>query len=121
MAFWRDQMPADMFLRSGPDWHLDAGGTFTFEAFFEDRAMRPEDFDPVPISVFLDYTEWFRDRTSLEVDERMVTDLARLRRHLGRRLDDHCREGPRRARDPTLRPRAGLVRRGAGDASGAHE
>ena len=24
MAFWRDQMPADMYLRSGPDWHLDA-------------------------------------------------------------------------------------------------
>jgi thioredoxin reductase len=88
MAFWRDQMPADMFLRSGPDWHLDAGGTFTFEAFFEDRAVRPEDFDPVPISVFLDYTEWFRDRTSLEVDERMVTDLAKPDGDFVATLDD---------------------------------
>ncbi len=75
MAFWREQMPADMFLRSGPDWHLDGSGGYTFEAFFEDRGLRPEEFDPVPIAVFLDYTEWFRDRTSLEVDERMVTDL----------------------------------------------
>ncbi len=77
MAFWREQMPADMFLRSGPDWHLDGSGNFTFEAFFEDNRMRPEEFDPVPIAVFLDYTEWFRDCTSLEVDERMVTDLTK--------------------------------------------
>ena len=75
MAFWRDQMPADMFLRSGPDWHLDAGDTYTFKAFFEDQGLRPEDFDPVPIALFLDYTEWFRRRTAFGVDERMVTDL----------------------------------------------
>jgi thioredoxin reductase len=77
MAFWREQMPAGMFLRSGLDWHLDGGSRYTFEAFFEDTGMRPEEFDPVPIAVFLGYTEWFRDRTSLEVDERMVTELAK--------------------------------------------
>jgi thioredoxin reductase len=75
MAFWREQMPADMFLRSGPDWHLDATGEYNFEAFFEERGLRPADFDPVPIALFLEYTEWFRERTSLEVDERMVLDL----------------------------------------------
>jgi len=47
----------------------------TFEAYFEDRGLRPEDSDPIPISVFLDYTEWFRERKSLAVDERLVTDL----------------------------------------------
>jgi hypothetical protein len=26
MVFWREKMPEGMFLRSGPDWHLDAGG-----------------------------------------------------------------------------------------------
>ena len=41
MAFWRDQMPADMYLRSGPDWHLDAQGEDTFAAFFEDRGLDP--------------------------------------------------------------------------------
>jgi thioredoxin reductase len=75
MAFWREQMPADMFLRSGPDWHLDATGEYNFEAFFEDRWMRPSDFDPVPVAMFLEYTEGFRKRTSLEVDERMVAHL----------------------------------------------
>jgi cation diffusion facilitator CzcD-associated flavoprotein CzcO len=77
MAFWRDQMPADMYLRSGPDWHLDGGGQHTFEAFFEDRGMRPEEFDPIPIGVFLDHAEWFRERKSLVVDERLVTALAK--------------------------------------------
>jgi FAD-dependent urate hydroxylase len=76
MAFWREQMPADMFLRSGPDWHLDGTGEYNFEAFFEDRGLRPADFDPVPIALFLEYTEWFRERTSLDIDERMVADLA---------------------------------------------
>ena len=42
MAFWRQHMPADMFLRSGSDWHLDGRGEHTFEAFFEDRGLRPK-------------------------------------------------------------------------------
>lgn len=77
MAFWRTNMPADMFLRSGPDWHLDGSGEHTFEAFFEDRGLRPEDFDPIPISVFLDYTEWFRESKRLDLDERLVTGLTK--------------------------------------------
>ncbi|MGY4772934.1 FAD-dependent oxidoreductase [Kribbella sp. CWNU-51] len=75
MGFWRKHMPAEMFLRSGPDWHLDGNGEYTFEAFFEDRGLRPADFDPIPISVFLDYTEWFRERKRLDVDERLLTGL----------------------------------------------
>ena len=65
MAFWRDQMPADMYLRSGPDWHLDASGEDTFEAFFEDRGLDPADHDPIPIGVFLDHTDWFAERKGL--------------------------------------------------------
>jgi thioredoxin reductase len=88
MAFWREQMPADMFLRSGPDWHLDANGVNTFEAFFEDTGRRPEDFDPIPIAVFLDYTEWFRRQTSLDIDERLVTHLTKLHDAFHATMDD---------------------------------
>jgi thioredoxin reductase len=77
MAFWREQMPTGMFLRSSSDWHLDAAGEHTFEAFFADRGMRRDDFDPIPIEVFLDYTEWFREHKGLEVDERLVASLAK--------------------------------------------
>ena len=75
MAFWREHMPVEMFLRSGRDWHLDGGDVHTFEAFFEDRGLAPQDFDPIPIGVFLDYTEWFRERKAIDVDERLVTRL----------------------------------------------
>ena len=77
MAFWREQMPADMYLRSGIDWHLDARGVHTFAAYFEDQGLRRADFDPIPIGVFLDYTEWFRKETGLDVDERYVADVVK--------------------------------------------
>jgi thioredoxin reductase len=66
-----------MYLRSGPDWHLDATGEHTFAAFFEDRGLDPADHDPIPIGVFLDHTDWFREQKGLEVDERLVTTLTR--------------------------------------------
>jgi cation diffusion facilitator CzcD-associated flavoprotein CzcO len=75
MSFWREQMPTDMYLRSGPDWHLDGSGVETFQAFFEDRGLDPADHDPIPIRTFLDYTEWFAERKGLVADERMVADL----------------------------------------------
>jgi thioredoxin reductase len=76
MAFWREQMPQDMYLRSGPDWHLDPAGADTFEGFLEDAGTRPEEVKPVPISVFLSYTEWFIARKGLDIDERYVAGLA---------------------------------------------
>jgi thioredoxin reductase len=77
MAFWRDQMPTDMYLRSGPDWSLDAAGDDSFMAYFEDAGLDPADVDPIPISVFLDHTDWFARRKGLEADRRMVADLTR--------------------------------------------
>jgi len=88
MAFWREQMPGDMLLRSGPDWHLDAAGTYTFRAFLEEGGIRPEDVDPVPIATFLDYTEWFRRGRKVDVDERLVLDLSRRNGSFVADLDD---------------------------------
>ena len=88
MSFWRDHMPAGMYLRSGPDWHLDAAGESTFAAYFEDRGLRPEQVDPIPIGVFLDYTDWFRRRKGLAVDERLVTELSTVDGGFVATLDD---------------------------------
>ena len=77
MAFWRDQMPAGMYLRSGPDWSLDASGGDSFEAYFEDAGLDPGDFDPIPIGVFLDHTDWFARRKGLDPDRRLVAALSR--------------------------------------------
>jgi thioredoxin reductase len=76
MAFWRDHMPEGMFLRSGPDWHLDAAGVHTLAGYLEERAIRHEDVDPLPIQVFLDYCEWFRRIKGIDMREELVADLA---------------------------------------------
>jgi FAD-dependent urate hydroxylase len=77
MDFWRTQMPAKMCLRSGTDWHLDAAGVHTFEAFLEERRIAPTELDPIPLEVFVDYTDWFRVNKRLDVSERMVVELTK--------------------------------------------
>jgi cation diffusion facilitator CzcD-associated flavoprotein CzcO len=76
MGFWRDHMPPGMFLRSGPDWHLDAAAIHTLEAYLEERAIAPADVDPLPVGLFLEYAEWFRQAKGIEVREDMVAGLA---------------------------------------------
>jgi cation diffusion facilitator CzcD-associated flavoprotein CzcO len=78
MSFWREHMPAGMFLRSGTDWHLDAAGVHTLEAFVEDRHIDPGEVDPIPVGLFLDYAQWFEQAEGIEVREDLVAALARL-------------------------------------------
>ena len=75
LGFWTDNMPEGMYLRSGPDWHLDASGVHTFEAFLEERGISAAEIDPVPIAVFLDYARWFQRQKGVVVDERLVTSV----------------------------------------------
>jgi cation diffusion facilitator CzcD-associated flavoprotein CzcO len=88
MEFWREHMPAGMYLRSGTDWHLDAGAEYTFAAYLEDSGIRRSDVDPIPVAVFLDHTEWFRKHKGLDVDERLVTDLSKSDGRFVATLDD---------------------------------
>jgi cation diffusion facilitator CzcD-associated flavoprotein CzcO len=88
MTFWTEHMPDGMFLRSGPDWHLDAANVHTFEAFLEERGIAPADIDPVPISVFLDYAKWFRDEKRVGVRECLVSTLVHDGQHFQAQLDD---------------------------------
>jgi FAD-dependent urate hydroxylase len=72
MAFWREHMPAGMFLRSGPDWHLDPAYELTLERFL---ALHGETPDPLPIGLFLAYTEWFTEQAQLAVEDERVIAL----------------------------------------------
>ena len=85
MRLWREHMPPGMFLRSGPDWHLDAGGVHTFEAYLGTRGLAAAAVDPVPLDVFLGYTDWFIAATGLGIRDDIVT---RLRRGGGRFVAD---------------------------------
>jgi cation diffusion facilitator CzcD-associated flavoprotein CzcO len=77
MSFWRENMPAKMMLRSGPDWHLDVAGEHTMMAFLAERGVDPADVDPIPISLFLEYTDWFRERAGVAVEPDLVEDLVK--------------------------------------------
>src|SRR6478735_8305097 len=77
LSFWRDQMPADMYLRSGLDWYLDANREHTFTAYVEEHGIDPADVDPIPIDVWLDHAEWFARQKGLTADPRLVADLTK--------------------------------------------
>jgi FAD-dependent urate hydroxylase len=88
MEFWTRHMPEGMFLRSGLDWHLDAAGEHTFEAFAEERGISPQDVDPVPIAVFLAYAGWFQARKHVAATEKLVTSISRADDRFALTLDD---------------------------------
>jgi FAD-dependent urate hydroxylase len=75
MSFWKDHMPDGMFLRSGIDWHLDASGVDTFEAFIEDSGLFSAQTDPVPIDLFREYAAWFQYQKHLSVRDQHVSRL----------------------------------------------
>jgi thioredoxin reductase len=77
MAFWRDNMPAGMFLRSGADWHLDAAGVNTFMAYLDERGIDPSEVDPIPVALFLEYVDWFEEKAGIDVLPELVRDLSR--------------------------------------------
>ena len=77
MSFWRENMPAKMMLRSGPDWHMDVAQELTMMAFLEERGTEPEEVDPIPISLFLEYADWFRERAGVAVEQDLVEDLVK--------------------------------------------
>jgi FAD-dependent urate hydroxylase len=81
MAFWRENMPSRMFLRSGTDWHLDAASEYTMMAYLEERGIDPADVDPIPVGLFVEYATWFQERAGVEVTPDMVRDLSRTDGH----------------------------------------
>lgn len=86
MSFWKEHMPLGMLLRSGFDWHLDAGGADSLVAFLEEQSIARNDVDPIPVEIFLDYAEWFRRRRSLEVVAEIVEAVERRNGQLVARL-----------------------------------
>ncbi len=88
LGFWTGNMPAGMFLRSGLDWHLDASGVHTFEAFVEERGLLPTQLDPIPISVFLEYATWFQTQKQLIIRDQFVSALEKRETEFVASLED---------------------------------
>jgi FAD-dependent urate hydroxylase len=88
MGFWRANMPAAMFLRSGLDWHLDAAGEHTLDAYVEAQGLDPDALDPIPIDVFIGYADWFTAQKGLEPRRERVGALARRNGGFEARMED---------------------------------
>ena len=69
MRFWRRNMPDGMLLRSGREWHLDAAGVHTFDAF-----TGGWDDEPIPVETFIAYADWFCAQEGIEPLPRRVTN-----------------------------------------------
>jgi thioredoxin reductase len=85
---WKTNMPREMFLRSGPDWHLDARGVATFDAYVKQRGLTSEQVKPVPLATFLDYASWFMGQYDVTPRSAEVTRLQRSERVYIATLDD---------------------------------
>jgi thioredoxin reductase len=77
MAFWKHNMPTGMLLRSGREWHLDAAEVHTIEAFQEEKRIPRQRVEPIPVEIFREYAEWFRQSKKIEVRPLRVTRLRR--------------------------------------------
>ncbi len=88
MGFWKDNMPRGMILRSASDWHLDADGRDTIEAFLAERGQTPADVEPLARDLYLDYAEWFRLRAGIEPRAGMVRALERTAKGFIATLDN---------------------------------
>jgi cation diffusion facilitator CzcD-associated flavoprotein CzcO len=78
MAFWKQNMPRGMLLRSGLDWHLDAAGVHTLEAFLEEEGIPRSAVHPIPVETFHDYAEWFRRCKKIDVHRAHVERVHRV-------------------------------------------
>jgi thioredoxin reductase len=80
MQLWRDFMPKGMFLKSqGFASNLsDPDHTHTLEAFCKATGRPYASYGlPVPLDTFVAYGRWFRDELVPDVEEVLVTDVAR--------------------------------------------
>ena len=75
MGFWKRHMPNGMLLRSGIDWHLDARGVDTLDAYLRLQRIDPAAVTPIPLRTFLDYAAWFQERAGIVATPTLVREL----------------------------------------------
>ena len=77
MSFWRDHMPAGMYLRS--NWEAsqisDPHRRLTLDHFRADTGAQFE--QPIPLERFVEYGQWYQQKAVPELVPRQVSELAR--------------------------------------------
>ena len=88
LDLWKTSMPRGMFLRSGPDWHLDARDVATLEVYVKRRGLAAAEIKPVPLNIFLDYASWFMGQYGVVPRHAHVVHLTRADGEYVATLDD---------------------------------
>jgi cation diffusion facilitator CzcD-associated flavoprotein CzcO len=88
MSFWRDHMPAGMFLRSPRQASSLAAPVAGLRLEDYEREHGIEAEQPLPLATFLDYGHWFQRQAVPEHDPRAVREVARDGRSFRLTLDD---------------------------------
>ena len=65
MEFWKQNMPAGMYLRSACDWHLDPADVHTIDKFLDERGQTAADVEPLSLEFYLSYVEWFQKQKQI--------------------------------------------------------
>jgi FAD-dependent urate hydroxylase len=79
MEFWRN-MPSEMHLKSvwSASSLADTDGAFSLDRYCEAKQLAP--VEPIPLSFFIDYSQWFQQHAVGEVEPAYVTRLSRRER-----------------------------------------
>ncbi|MGB7291110.1 MAG: NAD(P)-binding domain-containing protein [Thermodesulfobacteriota bacterium] len=88
MSFWKENMPKGMFLRSGRDWHLCPQGIYTIDKYLETKQLKPEDVEPLSLDLYLSYSDWFQEKTKVQIQESLVQRLDHSNNKFVATLDD---------------------------------
>lgn len=75
MGFWHDNMPTGMYLRSACDWHLDPAGIDTIEAFLSSIGKTQAEVEPLSLSFYLSYVDWFQQRKRIKPLDTLVKQI----------------------------------------------
>jgi thioredoxin reductase len=75
MAFWRENMPAGMYLRSAADWHLDPAAVCTIERFLGTQGVTRTEAEPLSLQRYLQYADWLQTQKGLQAVDDRVTVL----------------------------------------------
>jgi FAD-dependent urate hydroxylase len=96
MSFWRDHMPAGMYLRSNwPASHIsDPGSKLTLDHFKADTGATFE--QPIPLQQFVQYGEWYQKKALPGLQRTQVSNVEKNGSGFNVSLDDGSRLKARR-------------------------
>jgi cation diffusion facilitator CzcD-associated flavoprotein CzcO len=88
MDYWKNHMPPGMFLRSACDWHLDPVDQHTIYKYLELNNLSPADVEPLSLSFYLGYIEWFIKQKGINPHPAWIKKLDSADGHFLAQLDD---------------------------------